>query len=307
VLAADATPPDGGAPGSSLEFLQHDLLDRYSVDIALLTSVEAAISGMSAADANHSAVMIAAFNDFILDHWTSDSRLRYALCVTPQDAELAVAEIKRHGSDPRVAAIYLPMFGARMGNRRFYPVYAAASELALPIVVHPAGGESVYVGSASFAVAAPELFTEFYSDWGSLAQSQVTSLVMHGVFERFPQLKVMFIEWGFGFVVPHLWTLDKTWRQLRLEVPWVTRWPSEYVREHITFTSQPIVEPRKNGRDDNDTLIRLIEDTELRDVLVYSSDYPHWDNDRPGTVLQGLSQETRDKVYCRNAEAVLRL
>jgi len=81
----------------------------------------------------------------------------------------------------------------------------------------------------------------------------------------------------------------------------VKKWPSEYVHDHIKFSSQPIDEPREPGELDH-----LIE-TFMSDLLMYSSDYPHFDGDRPGTVLMSLSAETRRKVFHDNARSVLRL
>jgi predicted TIM-barrel fold metal-dependent hydrolase len=73
------------------------------------------------------------------------------------------------------------------------------------------------------------------------------------------------------------------------------------VHDHIRFTTQPLDEPKRQA-----DLDRLIEDY-FADNLCFASDYPHWDNDRPGTVLQTLSEETKRKVNFENARATLRL
>jgi predicted TIM-barrel fold metal-dependent hydrolase len=56
-------------------------------------------------------------------------------------------------------------------------------------------------------------------------------------------------------------------------------------------------------------LYRLIEHprTFLSEVLCYSSDYPHWDNDRPGRVFNKVSDETKRKIFSTNAAETLRL
>ena len=74
-------------------------------------------------------------------------------------------------------------------------------------------------------------------------QSTLASLVFEGVFERFPKLKVVLIEGGFAWAPALGWRMDKHWERMRAEMPHVKRPPSEYVREHVWFTTQPIEEP----------------------------------------------------------------
>ena len=63
------------------------------------------------------------------------------------------------------------------------------------------------------------------------------------MFERFPKLKVALIEGGFAWAPALCWRMDKHWERMRAEVPHLKRPPSEYVREHVWFTTQPIEEP----------------------------------------------------------------
>lgn len=301
-LMIDARPPEGGKPGSSPDFMKKDLLDRYGIDVALLVAVEAAGAVGSASDADQAAVVVSAFNQHMIDHWLDDRRLRYALTVSPHDPESAAAEIRRHGNNRGIAAVFLPMLNIRWGHRHYHPIYKAACEFGLPVVTHPGSGEAVFIGTAQFAVGTPELFMERYVDLSHLAQANLTSVIAQGIFERFPDLKVMFLECGFSWLVTHLWRLDKAWAQGRIEVPWLTRSPSEYAHDHVRVSSQPVDEP-ENPRD----LDTLIEGSLLRDVLVFSTDYPHWDADRPGDGLMSLSEETRRRVFYATAEGTLRL
>ncbi len=139
------------------------------------------------------------------------------------------------------------------------------------------------------------------SAWSQLSQGNISSLVFNGVFERFPDLKFVFVESGFTWTVPLIWRMDTTWRYLRIETPWVKHSPSHYVREHIRFTTQPVDEP-----DDAQHLVQLIAMLGP-ELLLFSTDYPHWDADTPTRVLQVLPAEWKDRIFARNAVEFFRL
>jgi len=133
-------------------------------------------------------------------------------------------------------------------------------------------------------------------------QATVVSLVFEGVFERFPGLKIVLIEGGFAWVPALTWRMDKHWQRMRGETPQVKRPPSEYVREHFWFTTQPIEEP-ENPRD----LGEIMEWVGF-DRLMFSTDYPHWDFDDPQRAFRiQLSEAQRAAVFRDNAKALYAL
>jgi predicted TIM-barrel fold metal-dependent hydrolase len=297
----DAIPPSGGPTGSDPAFLSVDLLDRYGIDAALLVDLDASSAVQEPVDPQLSAVLASALNDYALDKW-SDPRIVFAMVVTPLDPQLAAAEIRRLGSNPRFAGVFLPMSGISMGSAHWYPVYEAAVEAGLPIVCHVSGGEVAgYPAMARFPVAPPASYGETKTLMPLLGQAAVASLVMGGVFERYPELKVLFCEYGFAWAVAHIWRMDDTWRYTRSSTPWMTRWPREVVHDHVYFTSQPLP-----NLQDMSEIVDMVE-RYFADNLVFSSDYPHFDQDTPDTILRGISAETRRKIFSDNGRAVLRL
>jgi predicted TIM-barrel fold metal-dependent hydrolase len=93
-----------------------------------------------------------------------------------------------------------------------------------------------------------------------------------------------------------MWRLDKNWRGLRDELPWLTRAPSDYIIDHIRFTTQPFVEPKK--REHLEVLCDIISADR---TLLFSTDYPHWDFDDPDRALRSLPPYVRARIFAKNA------
>src|SRR5205823_1918267 len=106
------------------------------------------------------------------------------------------------------------------------------------------------------------------------------SMVFEGVFEEFPNLRVVLVEAGIGWAPSLAWALDSAWEMLHEATPHLQRRPSEYVRDHVWYTTQPIEEP-----DDPRHLLQLLEHGRLTDRVMFATDYPHWDFDSPKRAL----------------------
>jgi predicted TIM-barrel fold metal-dependent hydrolase len=99
-----------------------------------------------------------------------------------------------------------------------------------------------------------------------------------------------------------MWRFDKDWRGLRREVPWVSRPPSEYLREHVRMTIQPLDDPASPRH-----LVEVIDQLLCEDMLMFSTDYPHAHFDDPiRSMPQGLPDELRPRIMAGNALATYR-
>jgi predicted TIM-barrel fold metal-dependent hydrolase len=285
----------GEMPGSDPAFVTEHLLDAYDIDRGIL--VGGNMLGLGAMpDPDAAAVIASAYNDWMIERWLRlDTRYRGALAVAPQDPAQAVAEIERVGDVPGMVSVFFPLTNVAMGDRRYYPIYEAAHRHKLPVQVHPSGTESVFVTGPPMAQP-PVYKIEYRTMFPQAHQANLISMICQGVFERFPDLKLVITEAGFAWLPDVIWRLDASWKALREEVPWVTRLPSEYVRESVRFTTQPFLEaPRA---EDVSAICDIVEGER---TLMFSSDYPHFDFDDPRRALTALPQAQRRAVFSETA------
>jgi predicted TIM-barrel fold metal-dependent hydrolase len=75
------------------------------------------------------------------------------------------------------------------------------------------------------------------------------------------------------------------------------------VREHVRFTTQPLEQPRRKS-----SLQAVLEGVEgIDQMLLFATDYPHWDFDAPKIVTARLPEAWRDRVLSENARSLYRL
>jgi predicted TIM-barrel fold metal-dependent hydrolase len=296
----DAYPPNGGPPGSDPDLLIQQLFHDNNVDIAILTGE---IYGWNTHPYHEYAnAVIAAFNDWTIAHWLEPfPQLRGCVAINSNDPTAAATEIDRLGSrDDIVMVIMGATSTAPYGQKQYHPIYEAAVRHNLPIGIHPAAAGTGLAHAVS-AVGYPRTFFEYHTGLPRIFQAQLISIIAEGIFEKFPTLKWVFIEGGVSWLPQIMWRMDKNYKALRADTPWVRRLPSEYIKAHCYFTTQPIEEPP-----DPDWLLQIFEMIDAKDILLYSSDYPHWDFDAMH-VMNRLPIEYRRKIFQENAEKLFNL
>lgn len=299
VQREDARTPSGGIAGSDPDFLISDHLDRYGIDYAILTGSH--ILGISVhADPDWGNALATAYNQNLADRWLSRSpRFRGSIVVNHSDPAAAAREIHRCAPDKRFVQVLMASGSSRLfGQRFFHPLYEAAAEHNLPVAIHP-GTEGAGTAGPPTPAGRPTRYFEWHNIIPINFIAHVNSLVCEGVFEKFPGLKFVAIEGGFAWL-PHLmWRMDKNYKALRAEVPWLKKLPSQYLRDHVFVTTQPIDEPEQPGQ-----LLQLIEMINAPKNILFSSDYPHWDFDNPLRVFPGLPKPLKAQIFSENAAAL---
>lgn len=295
----DVARPGGGPPASSPSQVIEELLDPFNVQAAVLTG-EGALYVSGVANPYYTAELARAYNDHLVDHWlAADSRFKGSIASALQVPEWAAQEVRRHADNPgflQVAVATNPLPYA-FGHPLFDPVHRACAETGRPFAIHSLGEGAAGAVPGHLASGRPSLYIEYSSGAAQGLMSHLMSFIFHGVFERYPSLRLVLIEPGVTWVPSLLRRLDVNFKGIRREVPWCRKLPSEYFREHVYVTTQPL-----DIEGPSDALIASLDAVGAEDFLVFSSDYPHWDGDEPTRTIARLPRHWRDKVAYANAE-----
>lgn len=290
---ADAIPERGPA-GSDPDLMREQLLDGHGVDVAMLTGLF--YPSDSHVQHEFATALASAYNDWIADFWLpSDPRLRGSVCVNVNDPAGAAREIERMGDHPGFLQVMLPPLREGYGQPKYDAMFEAAVRQGLLVAIHPSSYAPTALGYPPYLVewricSAPQHH-----------MSQVVSLIFSGVFERHPDLRMVLVEGGWTWL-PHLMgRMDENYRSLRAETPWLKRMPSRYVLDHLRFTTQPMPDMTA------DHLLAFIELMGSDELLLFSSDYPHFDADNPFRAFPRVPPDLMRKIQYENAKSWYRL
>ena len=282
--------PEAGYPGSDLALLRRRGLDAFGTRYAVINCLYGA-QMLFAEDM--AAALARAVNDWIAREWLdADPRLRASIMVPAQNPDLAAEEIERCAGDPRfVQVLVLAGLDMPLGRRLYWPIFRAAEKHGLPVGIH-AGSAYRHAPNAN---GWPSFYLEDYVSNTQLFAAQLTSLVAEGAFTKFPALTVVLIESGYTWLPSFAWRLNKTWRGVRAEVPWVNRPPFDIIRDHVRLTIQPTDAPG-----DPERLGQVIDQIGSDRMLLFATDFPHWHFDGEDALPEGLSDDLARKILVDN-------
>lgn len=301
VLREDVRNEDGTPAGSTPENIQTHLFDKFEIDYGVLTGDMLSLSVLPNRDYAHE--LARAYNELLVDKWLSaDDRFLGSVVVAPQNPEGAAELIREYGSHPQIKQILMNSVSrGGYGHPYYWPIYEAAEEMGLPMALHPSN-QGAGMSEPPNAVGYPSNYFARHNAMPMLHIGQLNSLMSEGVFAEFPTLDWVFIECGFTWVPMMMWRMDKDWKGLRQQVPWLKKPPSEYIIENTYYTTQPIAEPERPEQ-----LEQILEMVHADKTLMFSSDYPHWDNDHPTYGLPRLSDSMRKRIMYENAEELYQI
>ena len=204
--------------------------------------------------------------------WRKDARLRASIVVPMQAPDLAVEEIERRAGDHRFVSVLVLAQGET-------PARAAALLAGLAgrreaRACRSRSMPAASIASAPSSIGWPSYRYEYYLAEAQAFQAQILSLIYEGVFGKFPGLKVVLMESGVSWLPAFMWRANKTWRGVRVEVPWVEREPAAIIRDHVRVTMQPF-----DGPPDAAGVADVIDQIGSDRMFLFASDYPHWQFD----------------------------
>ena len=185
-----------------------------------------------------------------------------------------------------------------LDDERYESILAKLNELKVPVYVHPGPPlpqvrEPYYAG---FSKEVSARFSLFGWGWHNEAGIQLIRMILAGKFDKFPQLQVISGHWG-EMVPFFLQRMDDAMPQ---DVTELSRTITETYREHVYVTpSGMLYLPH----------FEFIYKVVGPDRILYAVDYPYLTLSGARQFLESLpvSEEDKEKIAHKNAEAVLRL
>ena len=267
-------------------------MDKEGIEVSVLFPTGGfAVSRLPEKD--YAAAFCRGYNNWIASVCNESPRLEGVGLVPFQDVPAAVKEVGRAITKLRLVGITVGTFGMKehLGEPTFWPIYEELQRLNAPLLIHNA--RSGPAGEVRF-----DTFL-FKHTVGRPFETMLdcAALMYGGVPEKFPKLRVAFLECGIGWVPYWMDRMDEEYEKRASEAPLLKAKPSEYMANGNWFYS---TEPEEAS-------LPYAAERVGEDNVLFASDYPHWDGMFPYVVstLRGrkdLSDTAKQKILGENAK-----
>ncbi len=293
-MRTDTFPDDGNFAGSDPDLMLRQLVMEAGSDVVILGPLN---GGGQTEEEVHALAM--ATNKWQEACWLDPQhnwhqRYRGSIVAAMDAPEEGAREIEAWAGHPFYSQVLIDSeLRPAWGDPRYNPIWEAASRHGIPVACHLGRGHynELPMSPVGFMTYNHDLMVTY----SMLAVNQVMSLVFDGVFDRYPDLQILFIEHAYTWILPLMWRMDRMF-ELSGNETGLKRKPSEYVKDHIWFTTQPMDYP-----EDKIELTNALEWMEADKLLLFSSDYPHWTFDDPQWVAKHMPEPMRDAIMFGNA------
>jgi uncharacterized protein len=235
-----------------------------------------------------------AYNNFVHQEFlTASPRLRAVALLPFQDVGEAVKELRRAVTELGMCGAFAPAVGLRLplGHPDFHPIYAEAERLGSMVASHATVRGPHFFGADGF-----DKFVEVHTLSHPVAQMiQLTGMIFEGVPEKYPSLRIGFMEAGCSWLPFWMDRMDEEWSKRKAEAPLCRKKPSDYLRSGQLFFAA------EGDEKSVPEVIRRLGN----DIVFYASDVPHWDHDFPDNIRElatreDLSAESKRKILYEN-------
>ena len=250
--------------------------------------------------------LCSAYHRYMTDYCGADARRLKSMVLAPAtDPTWAAQVIKELAHEDWVAAVWplLPE-GLPVDDPDLEPIWAAANEADLPIMYHGFTIETPYFPGYRDVWDNPAMGRCAGQTWGG--QRFLSFMLMGGMLDRYPRLRVGTLECGHGWLPHWLLRLTRQIDYVRGSVsPSLQHTPLEYTQMGRVFCGIDFSE----GVEMTKAVVDLLGDH----VLMYQSDYPHPETVFPehtDTVIawqQVLGESAMRKLMWENAARFFRL
>ncbi len=260
-------------------------MDVEGIDITALYPTRG-LSVMGAQmDADLAAAIARGYNDWLYDFCSyAPDRMFGAAMLSPRDVESAISEARRSVEELGFKAIYMRpnlIDGLNWHDSHYDPLWAELERLGVPLGFH----EGIYVTIPQVGERFETFMMRHTCCHPMEMMLAVVSFIGGGILERFPNLRVGFLEGNSAWAPWLVWRLNEHFELSgRYESPELKLEPTEYFKRQCYVSIEADEEPA-----------RFIEQTELVNNVVFSTDYPHNDAKYPHATERFLEMPISDE------------
>jgi predicted TIM-barrel fold metal-dependent hydrolase len=274
-------------------------MERFNSDYIVMHG-HGATGANTQPDKEFAQALSSAYNDYMLDNILDEYEgFKSGIHIAPEAGDAAAEEIHRLADEDDMVSVYVMAApNGLFGGKEFEPIYEAANEEGIPIDYHPS--QSLMPWSGLWG--GPNLYStaEFMGVYGHHLISHIPSLIFNGIPEKYPNVDHVFLEQGLAWIPWAMGRMDKNYERRKHEFPHLERKPSEYLREHFFFGTQPMEDVAGPG-----FLAELFDMIGAEDMVMYSTDFPHFDFDYPAPqAIPRLDDDVERAIFSENAREV---
>ena len=279
-------------------------LDLEGIERALLYPTLGVLWECECEDLDLTQAYVRAYNRWIVD-FCSDSggRLIPIAQLSLGIPEAAEAELRRAAKDG-VRGVWVPPFVMTrqpLGHPEHHRVFAAAQELGLPLAIHPSF-EPLWAAPGRFGRMTSRRYSFFLNVTAPDAvRHAFTSLFQFGIFDLFPELRVVVLESGAGWIGYWLDRMDAVFESPIGRSVALKEKPSTYFRRQCWISGDP-----------DETSLAPILPVVGEDRFFWASDFPHPDHppdyiENLTRLVKSLPPGARDGILGRNVLEAYRI